>query len=146
MTINGRRKGLTAEQHVATWFREHVHPDSRRVVATGWSSRSGAQQDPGDVHAPGLCVQVKALAKPLSGKLLADVWDATTRQAASVDRRPLLLEKRAGTADVGQWWLWLGSHFYIELVAGRPMWVGPHLIRVQLGALTAELKYWAGTH
>lgn len=139
--VDSRRKGITAEQHAARWFAEHVHRDAYRVVRTGWSSNGRAAQDPGDLALPGLCVQVKNLARPLVGKLLLDTWEATVTQAG--DRQPMILEKRVGTADVGHWWLHLWSAFYVELVTYMPRYVASgHLVRVLAGDLASDLGYW----
>jgi hypothetical protein len=98
---------------------------------------------------PWLCLQVKALARPLTGKLLADTWVATYDQAEALSldtgRRhyPVIIEKRAGAADVGRWYAHLSSGFYVEVVVGRPQLIlQPHLVRVELGDLMPHIRMW----
>jgi hypothetical protein len=140
--VDRRTKGLTAERHAARYFAAQGPPwnEARRHVVTG----SVLAPDEGDILLPGLCVQVKNLAKPLTGKALDDVWAATTAQAATTGRMPLLLEKRAGTTDVGRWWLWLAGIDYVRVVTGRAQWTPrPHLVRVQLGDLVDDLRMFS---
>lgn len=143
--VNSRAKGIGAEQAVARYFRDTAHcPDARRSVAAGWSNRSTSSQDRGDIEGvPGLCVQVKNLARPLVDKALTDVWAETCAQAVPGGRRPLIVEKRAGTTNVGFWWTHLDARFYLELVTGRAQLVlYNHLIRVALGDLMPNLRVW----
>lgn len=145
--VNSRNKSIKqGEQPAARYFRAQGPPwqDARRLVAAGWSNSVTESQDAGDLTGlPGLCVQVKALKKPLVGKALADVFAETERQAAACGSGvvPLILEKRAGTTDVGRWWLWLTSAVYVRLVTGRWAWLPePHLVRVELGAVIGDLR------
>lgn len=142
--VNNRAKGIRAEQAVARYFVEHGVLDSRRIVATGWRNGATSAPDQGDVAVPGLGVQVKSLATPLTGKALDDVWAETCAQAAAGgDRRPILIEKRNRCADVGRWWLWLSSRFYVELVSYEVRWVpSDHLVRVELGSVIGDLMIW----
>lgn len=145
--VNSRTKGIQqGEQPAARYFKSQGPPwqDARRSVAAGWSNATTEFQDTGDLTGlPGLCVQVKALKKPLVGKELADVFAETERQAAASGPGvvPLILEKRAGTTDVGRWWLWLTSDVYVRLVTDRWVWLPePHLVRVELGAVIGDLR------
>lgn len=147
--VNSRTKGRSAEQAVARYFRDHISPESRRVVAAGWSNGRTSGADLGDVHAPGLCIQVKSLARPLAGKLLADTWRETQAQTAALaahtgrTANSLIVEKRPGSADVGRWWVHLSSRVYVALVTGAPRFVASdHLVRVELGDITQDLRLW----
>lgn len=139
--INSRRKGITAEQAVARYFVAHGLPDAHRAVAAGWRNGSTQRGDQGDVAGvPGFAVQVKNVAKPLVGQRLADVWRETCEQAVRAGGEPLLVEKRPGTANVGQWWLYIGSTLYIRLVTGQWQWTtGVHLVRVELDSVIEDL-------
>lgn len=142
--VNSRTKGLTAERAVANYFKVHVSPDARRSVATGWSNGSTEHQDLGDIDGvPGLCLSVKNLARRLEGKLLADTWTEVCRQALPNLYTAIIIEKRAGTTDVGKWWAHLSSSFYVELLTGRRQLVlNHHLVRVELGAIIDDLRLW----
>lgn len=152
--INGRAKGLTAERAVADYLKANGFPDARRSVSTGTIHTP----DRGDIDGvPGFAIQVKNLARRLEGKLLADTWAAACRQAdaRSVDAlfRPaqstacyaVIVEKRAGTTDVGRWWLHTDDGIYVRMVAGRWVWTGAsrHLVRVELGAVVREWSAWS---
>jgi hypothetical protein len=146
--VNSRAKGIRAEQAVARYFQAAGCIEARRLVAAGWRNGATSAPDLGDVAVDGLAVQVKNLAKPLVGKALSDVWADTMAQAAAGrdDRRPILIEKRTGTADVGRWWLWLASEFYLELLTGRTQLVlHDHLVRVELGSVIGDIRIWIRT-
>jgi hypothetical protein len=147
--VNSRDKGAKGERDAAGYFRAFGPPwqDARRLVAAGWSNGSTSSPDRGDLTGlPGLCVQVKNMARRLEGKLLADVWAQTCAQAraAGDNPMPLILEKRTGCADVCRWWLWLNTDSYVRLVTGRWGWVAhPHLVRVELGDLVDDLRLYS---
>lgn len=151
--VNSRDIGAKGELSVAKYFREQGGPlcwAARRRVATGWRNEHTEFADHGDIAGvPGLCLQVKALARPLIGKLLTDTWVATVAQSAALSLelgspvRPMIIEKRRGTADVGQWWAHLAAPFYVELVTGHAQLVlRDHLVRVELGALMPDVRLW----
>lgn len=145
--INSRAKGLTAERAVANYLVAQGEPwlEARRSVATGWSTKSTEHLDEGDIAGtPGLCFQVKNLARPLSGKLLIDTWRETQDQARPDTRVPLIIEKRAGSADVGRWWLHTGCRWYVRMVTGAWRWTGsPHLVRVEVGDVINDLRLYS---
>lgn len=145
--VNGRTKGLTAERDLANYLKAQGWPEARRSVVTG----TFARQDSGDIEGlPGLCVQVKNLATGLSGKLLHATWHQTQAQAEELTRQrghwcaPLIVEKRAGSADPGRWWCHLSSRFYVRVITGRWMLVtNLHLVRVELGDIVTDLRLWS---
>jgi hypothetical protein len=142
--VNSRAKGIGAEQAVARYFRDVAScPDARRSVAAGWRNGSTSSPDRGDIDGvPGLCVQVKNLARPLAGKLLSDTWFETLEQAAASARRPMIIEK-CRSSDVGYWWAHVDARFYVELVTGCPQLIlHNHLMRAQLGDLMPSLRLW----
>lgn len=144
--VNSRAKGLTAERTAANYFRRFPEwPNARRSVAAGWSTTTTEHQDEGDlIGVNPLCVQVKNLARPLAGKLLADVWLETCAQALTDNREPVILEKRSGHADPASWWLHLAGRFYVELVTGRRQFMtSNHLVRVELGHVVDDLRILA---
>lgn len=155
--VNSRDIGAKAERDIANYFKSRGGPachNARRLVATGWRNGSTDSPDQGDIAGvPGLCIQSKALAKPLAGKLLADTWSATQQQAAARTaetrsrHQPIIIERRRGCADVGRWIAHLDARFYTELVTGRAQLVlHNHLLRVDLGDLMPDLRVWIGQH
>lgn len=149
--INGRTKGLTAERAVARYFVEHGRPDAKRSVAAGWSNGTTESGDVGDIiGVPGFAIQVKNLARRLEGKLLVDTWREATRQAFNLGKltgryeNALIVEKRAGSADPGRWWLHTSSGIYTHMLIGRPTLVlNFHLVRVELGDVIGDLVAWS---
>ncbi len=142
--VNSRDKGIRAELDVAKYLAANGLPDARRSVATGWSNATTEYQDAGDITGtPGLCFQVKNRAQPLVGKLLDDTWAETVRQAG--DRMPLIVEKRAGTADPGAWWLYTTSAWYVHLLVGVSReWFDPDaLVRARLGDVIEYLARYS---
>jgi hypothetical protein len=142
--VNSRAKGIDrGERPAARYFAAQGPPwdNTRRAVGAGWSNGTVGELDKGDILLPGLCVQVKNLAKPLTGKALDDVMAATQLQAEQTGRMPLLLEKRQGSADVGRWWLWMWNVDYVRVVTGRAAWIpNQHLVRVSLGDIVDDLR------
>lgn len=147
--INSRDKGAKGERDVAAYFREHGGPlcwAARRRVSTGTVTHA----DQGDIAGvPYLCLQVKALARPLTGKLLDSTWWATQKQATALmmetnrPAQPIIIEKRTGSADVGQWTAHLSTQFYVELVTGRQQLIlRGYLVRTELGNLMPDIRLW----
>ena len=149
LRINSRAKGLQAERDLANYLKANGLTEARRSVATGHA----ALADSGDIAGvPGFAIQSKNLARRLEGKLLTDTWHATVRQAAELSRqqhgddvRPIIIEKRAGTKDVGRWWLHTDSGIYIRMITGRWQWTGSsssHLVRVEVGDVIGDWVAW----
>lgn len=115
-----RDKGLKSERDVARYFRDAGIATAERRVVTGWHRTDRSDPDLGDIKGvPGICVQVKNYAKPLTGKLLEDAMNETMTQClASGDALPLLIEKRTGHASPGEWWAWMPAHILGALLFG----------------------------
>lgn len=146
--INGAVKGKTAERDVANYLKAHGIETARRSVSTGTIHTP----DRGDIDGvPGFAIQVKNMARRLEGKLLADVWQDVTRQAVAMAEQtrtvsacPVIIEKRASTADVGCWWLHMSGPVYTRMMTGRWWWFGPrhHLVRVEVGDVIGDWVAW----
>lgn len=144
--VNSRAKGLKGERDIANYLRRFPEwPEARRRVAAGWSNGKSEHQDEGDlIGTDPFCVQSKALARPLTGKLLTDTWRETVTQAVANNLHPIIVEKRTGTADVGRWWAHLGCRLYVQLLTGRPQLVlADHLVRVELGDIIDNMRMLA---
>jgi hypothetical protein len=146
--INSRDKGLTAERHLANWLVAQGWPDARRSVATGWETKGRKQQDQGDIAGtPGLCFQLKNVARtPDEGSELKG-WFADTEAQAGPDRMPLLVVKRAGFSKPHDWWVWVRADWLVDITVGIPHELVPERwwSRVQLGRLSTRLLRYSRT-
>ena len=93
---NGAR-GAKAERDLVVWLREHGWPDACRARGEGTVDR-------GDIGGiPGVCVQVKAAAKPeyVMPRLRAAQQGAVVQ---AWGRREVAVVKLPGVGDPGSWW------------------------------------------
>lgn len=141
--VNSRDKGLKAERDLVRYLKPWF-PKARRLVSTGWSTETGEHQDEGDIAGtPYLCWQVKNQARPLVGKALGDVWEETRVQAKATGSVPLLAVKRAGTADVGRWTLYMSSWCYLDMMIGTFRRDSDHLLSMDLGDVIEHLSVYS---
>lgn len=152
--VNSRAKGVKAEQDLGRYLRSFGAPwqDARRYVAAGWSNGSSESADRGDMAGvPGFCIQVKDTQRALVGKFLHDTWRDVRDQAAAIATPdgvvvPIIVEKRTGSAEPARWWLHMSATDYMALLLGRPVFLpAPHLVRVELGDVIADLRAWSLT-
>jgi hypothetical protein len=119
-----RDKGLRFERAVANYYRAHGLLDAKRRVVTGWRTSSDNDPDLGDLKGvPGICTQAKDVVKShprgLSGNALVSVMAEAQAQAnANGDAIALVVEKRAGHADVGECWVHMPGHILGALLFG----------------------------
>lgn len=103
-------RGKVTERMAAAWFRDHGFPGCERVRRTGWRQATRQLADEGDLDlCPGAIAQVKALRPANRAERAVPGWIAATelqRRAAHADIA-LLVVRRDGTSDVGEWWAWL---------------------------------------
>jgi hypothetical protein len=143
--INGDAKGKNAERAVVAYLKPWF-PDARRTVRTGYRNAITSAADEGDIDGtPGLCFQVKALGTELvSGKVLNALHADVRVQAAG--RLPLILNKRNGRSEVGQWWVWLTVGDLVMIKSGMPPFMvngGLTLIRVPLFNIISDLRIYS---
>lgn len=106
-----RRKGHAAEVALANWLARNGWPEARRAVTTGHYVRNVEIEDPGDIRGtPALVWSVKNYAadtieRHVPGWL--DELDAMVGIGDQLGGLPLLVVKRAGKADPGDWWVFL---------------------------------------
>jgi hypothetical protein len=147
--INGRTKGLQAERDVANYLKAHGLTEARRSVVTGHATLA----DAGDIAGvPGFAIQVKNLARRLEGKLLADTWAETCTQATELGiqqrsgtvMRPVIIEKRVGSADVGRWWLHTDVGILVRMTTGVWRWSpsAAALVRIEVGDVIGDWVAW----
>ncbi len=109
MTAANRNRGAVTERMVVTWLRAHGWPDAERRLVTGHRTRSRTRPDHGDVTGTPICWQVKSLRPVNAAERRVPAWMAETeaqRQASGADIGVLVV-RRDGTSDVGEWWAWL---------------------------------------
>jgi hypothetical protein len=140
--VNGQAKGKRGELDVVNYLKPWF-PDARRTVRTGFRNAKTSAADEGDIDGtPGLCLQVKVLGTELvSGKVLQDIYADTTEQASG--RMPLIVNKRNGRGEVGQWWVWLTVGDLVQLKSGMPRYMvngGLTLVRVPMFNIISDLK------
>ncbi|MGH3781274.1 MAG: hypothetical protein ACRDRO_11790 [Pseudonocardiaceae bacterium] len=143
MPNSNRDKGLKSERDVAAYFRVNGCASAERSVSTGWSNGARQLADCGDIKGvPGVCIQIKNLAAPLTGQALSNALKETEGQrTAGGAAIGLLVEKRHQCADVGQWFAWLLNTAYIGLMVGRSPHglVAEHPVRVELRHIIDQL-------
>ena len=119
-----RDKGLKSERDVAAYCRAHGMPKAERRVAAGWDAGHRSDADLGDIKGiPGVCLQVKNVSgkypRGLAGKALDELLIMTAMQTtASGAALGLLIEKRAGHASPGDWWVHVPAHMFAALIFG----------------------------
>ena len=116
------RLGKEQERRIVRWAREHGFPFADRIVRTGAGKDYAHRADEGDVWlCPGVVVQSKRLSPPNRAERAVPGWMIQTefqRAAAKADVA-LLIVRRAGTADVGEWWCFLPA-----FILARLLWIG----------------------
>lgn len=96
MANPSKQKGTAAESAVVAWMRDHGAPAAERRALAG-------NRDLGDITGlgPGICVEVKAC-RDMS---LAAWVDEVQVEAANADADvPVVIHKRRGRGDVGEWY------------------------------------------
>lgn len=101
---NGER-GKRAERDLVTWLRAHGWPGAERTVRTGYRTRTRGCSDHGDIDGtPGITWQVKDVAERDHYLIPAWLADTERQRVASGANLGILVVKRRGHADPGQWW------------------------------------------
>ncbi|MBI1758004.1 MAG: hypothetical protein HYR62_02030 [Actinobacteria bacterium] len=119
MTAAHARLGKATERAVAAWWRTHGFPGAERIIRTGWRTRDRSAEDAGDLDlCPGVIAQVKSLQPPARAERAVPEWMAETERQRVVAGAAigLLIVRRPGTADVGEWFAWLPARTAAALV------------------------------
>lgn len=107
MTNRSKAKGDAAERAVVSWLRANGFPRAERVRA-GWA------QDRGDIdNIPGACIEVKAEQRI---DLPAYMRQLAGEIATSRARTGVVIVKRRGTTDVGDWYACAPVRTWVELL------------------------------
>ena len=142
MTAAHRRRGAETERMIVRWAREHGYPGAERTVRTGYRTVERTLADEGDIAlCPGLIGQSKALRPANAAERAVPGWLAETeaQRTAAGAAVGLLIVRRDGTADVGEWWAWLYLHDLLETASGRtPERIAPYPVFAPVRLLVAD--------
>lgn len=107
MSAKSRRKGARCENDVVNWLREQGFPHAERRIA-------GMDNDTGDITGiPGLVIEVKDRQKHDFPAYMRQLTEEMT--AADVDTG-LVIAKKKGTTNVGEWYAMMPVELAIELL------------------------------
>lgn len=152
MANANRDKGLKFERAIAAYYRANGMPSAERKVATGFRTKDRTSADLGDIRdVPGICTQAKYLAKPLTGKALADVMEETRGQAEAAGAALyLVIEKRHGHADIGDSWAHVPANLFVALAFGidpyGKLWADyTYPVRIELCNIITHLAHFSAS-
>lgn len=98
-------RGKRAERALVAWLREHGWPGAERTVRTGHRAHGRVSADRGDVDGTlGLAWQLKDVADAALHKIPTWLSDTDAQRVAAGADVGVLVIKRRGHADVGEWW------------------------------------------
>ena len=113
--------GKEQERHIVRHAKANGFPGADRIIRTGAGPNYSVRPDEGDIWlCPGIIIQSKRLSPPNRAERAVAGWlDETRAQciAAGADYGVLIV-RREGTADVGEWWAWLCVADVIRLHSG----------------------------
>ncbi len=147
--MSGKRSltvGKQTEQMVARYLRSRGLAGVERAVRTGFSTGERSVADAGDLTGwPGVCVQVKSLRPANAAERQTRTWLAETEQqrAASGASVGLLVVRRWGTTDVGEWWSFLQLRDLLALSDGTStLHTTTEPVRLELAGLVDLMQTW----
>lgn len=116
-----RAAGAQAERDFARYLRPRGWPKAERKPDPGWSAGGRENRDQGDIkETPGLVFQLKYVKDGMTDReitrALQDAQDQAVAAAADVG---ILIERRAGKANAGNWWAHLTVWDLHALIAGQ---------------------------
>jgi hypothetical protein len=110
MTATHATRGKVTERIVVRWMRQNGFPGADRTRRMGFRTVLRTVEDEGDIGmAPGLLCQVKSLRPVNRMERAVGGWllETELQRRAAGAYAALLVVRRDGTADVGEWWAWL---------------------------------------
>jgi hypothetical protein len=149
------RRGKEAERAIVRWARDNGYPHAERVIRTGYRTAARQSADTGDVTlCPAVIVQAKTYTDAGRMERAIPQWMADTeaQRIAAGAEYALLVVRRNGCADVGEWWCWLPGHTFTTLTDPKANVYPPNLdepgapnppVRITLADACALLR-WAG--
>lgn len=101
-------KGKRSERDLVAWLRLNGYPGAERTVRTGYRSPARQRRDTGDIDGtPGLVWQVKDVNERTWSQIPGWMIETEHQRAAARCDIGILVVKRHGHADPGEWWAWL---------------------------------------
>jgi hypothetical protein len=143
--------GKQTEQMVARYLRSRGLAGVERAVRTGFRTRDRTVADAGDLTGwPGVCVQVKSLRPANAAERAVRRWlvELEVQRAQSGASVGLLVVRRWGTTDVGEWWCFLHLATVLgmaaEATAGiEPLsWLDAVPVRMELSDAVDLMQTW----
>ena len=123
--MSGRKSldvGKDTELRAARYLRSRGLAGVERAVRTGFRTTERSVADAGDLTGwPGVCIQVKSLrpanaAERQTRTWLAELESPRQQSGASIG---LLIVRRWGTTDVGEWWCFLTTWDLMGMAEAR---------------------------
>jgi hypothetical protein len=139
---SNRNRGATAERELVKWLRDNGWPGAERAVRTGYRTADRVSADPGDVTGtPGLVWQMKYTTRfEEPAVFAANLAETEAQRAAAGADHGLLVQRRAGTADVGKWWVHVTGQSFAVLLTGQPAPTFGCVARVTLAEFALLLR------
>jgi hypothetical protein len=101
-------KGKKAERDLVRYLRENGWPDAIRIVRTGIKSGQRITRDEGDIgKTPGIAWQMKAVDEKKWSQIPAWLVDAADQAVETGADLGVLVLRRPGHAQPGDWWAWV---------------------------------------
>jgi Holliday junction resolvase len=109
MASSEKRKGNAAERAVVEYFKAHGYPQARRTQA-------GTRHDIGDIDGiPDTAIEVKNHARLALAEWLTQLEAEIEAKGVS---NGVVIVKRRGKTDPGQWYAVTPLHLWLELLRG----------------------------
>jgi hypothetical protein len=107
--MSSARVGKEQEQRIVRHAKNNGFPGADRIIRTGAGKDYAVRDDEGDIWlCPGVIVQSKRLSPPNRMERAITGWLAETeaQRVASRAAHAVLVVRREGTTDIGEWWAW----------------------------------------
>ena len=114
-----REKGIRAELQLAKYLRTWW-PGAERSVVTGFRAGDHVSADHGDIrNTPGIVWQCKYLGTMSDRQIDTALEEAQNQAFAAHADYGILIQRRQGKADPGNWWAWM---HVVDFVGLATMW------------------------
>lgn len=113
-----RDKGQRAERDLSRWLRVHGWPNAERKWDNGWQAIDRRSADLGDIRGtPRLVWQSKVRDQtPTSRELARMLADAADQACAAEADYGILVLRRTGKANPGDWWAYVSAGDIASLI------------------------------
>ena len=139
--------GKETERLVAAYLRSRGLDGVERSVRTGFATAQRSVADAGDLTGwPGVCVQVKSLRPANAAERQTRQWLAETEQQRQQSGAGvgLLVVRRWGTLNVGEWWCFLLARDLFGMADGHSATALRQLapVRLELSDVVSMMQTW----